>query len=50
LIDPNDQMSYQISFSSARFPDCGSLHPGDHVMVTAAYNGTGFVASTIAAN
>jgi hypothetical protein len=50
LSDPSDQKSYQISFSSALFPESRALHPGDHVMVTAAYNGTGFVASAIAAN
>jgi hypothetical protein len=50
LIDPADQTSYQISFNSVLFPQCRTLHPGDRVMVAAGYNGTGFVASTIAAN
>jgi hypothetical protein len=50
LVDPDDQRSYQISFKSSLFPECRTLHPGDRVMVTAAYNGTGFIASTIAAN
>lgn len=50
LIDPRDQRSYQISFNPALFPEGHSLHPGNHVLVTAAYNGTGFVASAIAAD
>jgi hypothetical protein len=50
LTDPSDQKSYQISFSTALLPESRALHPGDHVMVTAAYNGTGFVASAVAAN
>jgi hypothetical protein len=50
LVDPNDQRSYQITFRSALFPQSRNLHPGDHVMVTATYNGAGFMASAIAAN
>lgn len=50
LVDPSSQQSYQISFGSALFSQSRNLHPGDHVMVTAIYNGTGFVASTIGAN
>jgi hypothetical protein len=50
LVDPTDQKSYQISFDSALFPESRTLHPGDRVMVTAVYNGTGFAATTIAAN
>ncbi|MFZ0301585.1 MAG: hypothetical protein WAL75_02825 [Terracidiphilus sp.] len=50
LTDPIDHRSCQISFSSALFPQSRNLHPGDHVMVTAAFNGTGFVASMLAPN
>lgn len=50
LVNSIDQKSYQISFNSALFPESRTLHPGDRVMITAAYNGTGFVATTIAAN
>lgn len=50
LLDPSDQRSYQVSFGSALSAQTNSLHPGDHVMVTATYNGSGFVATTIAAN
>jgi hypothetical protein len=50
LVDPNAQRSYQILFRSALFPQSSNLHPGDHVLVTATYNGTTFVASALAAN
>jgi hypothetical protein len=50
LVDPNDQKTYQISFSSAHLQECRNLHVGDHVMVTATYSRIGFMASTISAN
>jgi hypothetical protein len=50
LVDPNDQRSYQILFNSALSSECRNLHPGDHILVTATYNGTGFMASTITSN
>ena len=50
LTDPIDHRSYQISFSPALFPQSRNLHLGDHVMVTATYNGTGFMASMLAPN
>jgi hypothetical protein len=50
LVDANDQKTYQISFNAVLFPESRTLHPGDHVLITATYNRTGFVATTIAAN
>ena len=50
LVDPLAQRSYQIIFHPALFPQSRNLHPGDHVLVTATYNGSGFVASSLAAN
>jgi len=50
LIDPTDHRNYKISFSSALFPQSRNLHLGDHVMVTATYNGTGFMASMLVPN
>jgi hypothetical protein len=50
LIDPSDQKSYKIMFNPVLFPEGRTLHAGDHVMVTAAFNGTAFVASAIASN
>lgn len=50
MVDPTDQKSYQISFSSALFPESRNFHPGDRVRVSARYNGTGFVATDVAAN
>jgi cold shock CspA family protein len=50
MVDPTDQKDYQISFSATRFPASRDLHPGDRVHVSAKYNGTGFVATEVAAN
>ena len=50
LVDAVDHRTYQIQFSPAIFPESRRLHPGDHVMVTATYNGSGFVASMLAGN
>jgi hypothetical protein len=50
LIDPRDQASYQISFDSAHVPASYNLHLEDHVTVTAKYDGTRYVASSIAAD
>ncbi len=50
LVNSTDQQTYQITFSSALLPANSSLHVGDRVMVTAAYNGASFRASSIAAD
>lgn len=50
LMDPNDEKDYRILFNPSAFPASHSLHPGDHVRVTAEYNGNGFVARELAAN
>jgi len=50
LVNSTDQKSYQISFNSTLLPRSRTLHSGDRVMVTAAYNGTCYMASSIAAD
>jgi hypothetical protein len=50
LVNSTDQKSYEISFRSTALPEGHTLRTGDHVMVTAAYNGSSFMASSIAAN
>jgi hypothetical protein len=47
LVDPRDDKSYQISFSAARMPNAGNLHTGDHVRVTASFDGNHYVATDI---
>jgi len=47
LVDPRDEKSYQITFDSARLPTSRNLHVGDHVMVTASFDGIRYVASAI---
>jgi hypothetical protein len=47
LIDPRDQKRYQISFDPARFPITETLHVGDNVRVSAAYEGTQYSAADI---
>ncbi|HVU47113.1 MAG TPA: hypothetical protein VHD85_13365 [Terracidiphilus sp.] len=50
LVDPRDQKQYQVSFNASLFPASRTLHAGDHVRVSARYDGAGFVASEMAAN
>jgi hypothetical protein len=50
LVDTADEKTYQIGFSSARIPETQNLHTGDHVIVTANFDGTHYVASAITIN
>jgi hypothetical protein len=50
LIDPVDEKTYQVSFDAANFPSAQNLHSGDHIMVTADFNGDHYVASSITLN
>ncbi|HEY1985614.1 MAG TPA: hypothetical protein VGG85_09400 [Terracidiphilus sp.] len=47
LVDPRDQQSYQIAFDPAVIPAVESLHNGDHVRVTASFDGTLYTAQDI---
>jgi hypothetical protein len=50
VVDPRDEKSYKITFDPARFPVSKDLHEGANVRVTASFDGTHYVASTITAN
>jgi hypothetical protein len=47
LVDARDDRTYRISFNPARFPVSRYLHQGDHVSVTANFDGASYVASSI---
>lgn len=47
LVDPRDEKTYQVSFDSSLFPASQNLHPGDHIMINAVFDGTHYVASAI---
>jgi hypothetical protein len=48
LADPSNEKSYQLSFDPAQFPVSRNLHLGEHVKVTANFNGARYVANAIA--
>ncbi len=48
LADPSNDKSYQLSFDPAQVPLSRNLHLGEHVRVTASFNGTHYVTSAIA--
>jgi len=50
LVDPLDQKTYRVFFSSAQIPATSTLHTGDHVIVTAQFDGAHYVASAITVN
>jgi hypothetical protein len=50
LLDPRDDKSYRISFSSLRLPVSRNLHTGDHIQVSAVFDGAHYVAQTITPN
>ena len=47
LIDPRDQKRYQISFDPARLPVTETLHVGDRIRVSAAFDGVSYSAVEI---
>jgi hypothetical protein len=50
LTDPLDDKAYEVSFDSARLPATSSLHDGDHIRVSATFDGARYVANEIAVN
>ena len=48
VIDPRDERNYEIAFDPSRFPASQTLHEGDNVRVTATFDGSRYVASSIA--
>jgi hypothetical protein len=47
LVDPADNNTYQISFDTASLPSMRTLRPGNHVMVTATFDGAHYMANAI---
>jgi len=47
LVDPRDGKSYAIHFESRQLPASQTLHEGDHIIVTARYDGSRYVASEL---
>jgi hypothetical protein len=47
LVDAQDGQAYRIFFNPAQFPVSRNLHQGDHVAVTANFDGARYVASSI---
>jgi hypothetical protein len=47
LVDPRDQKSYEISFDPGRFTSTETLHVGDQLRVSAAFDGTHYSAVDI---
>jgi len=50
LVDPRDDKSYQIYFNSAHLAVSKNLHVGDHIIVTAIFDGTRYAARAITMN
>jgi hypothetical protein len=50
ILDPRDDKSYRISFSSSRQPVSRNLHTGDRVTISAVYDGIHYVAQSINPN
>jgi hypothetical protein len=47
LVDQRDGKSYAIHFDSRQLPASQNLHEGDHLRVTATYDGTRYVANEL---
>jgi hypothetical protein len=50
VIDPRDERNYEIAFDPSRFPTSQTLHEGDNVRISATFDGSRYVASSIALN
>ena len=50
VIDPRDEKAYQILFDTSKFPISETLHEGDNVRVAATFDGSRYVANSIASN
>ena len=50
LVDPRDEKGYEVSFSSSLLPASQNLHPGDHVVIDADFDGKRYAASAITIN
>jgi hypothetical protein len=50
VTDPRDEKTYQIIFDPSRVPTSQTLHEGDNIRVAATYDGSRYVANSIALN
>jgi len=50
LTDPQGDQSYQVSFDAAKLPASRKLREGEHLRITANFDGTRYVASALAAD
>jgi hypothetical protein len=50
LADPRDDKTYEVHFSSASLQTSTKLHLGDHITVTANFDGGRYVAKAISSN
>jgi len=50
LIDPRDEKMYQIVFDPSKFPASQTLHEGDNIRVSAIFDGSRYLANSIAPN
>src|SRR3569833_1237718 len=47
VLDPRDDQTYQIGFNPGSLSSIQNIHPGQHVRVSAAYDGTRYIAENI---
>ncbi len=47
LTDPRDERNYTVSFDPAALPGAGELHPGEHIIVHATFDGTRYNAVSL---
>jgi hypothetical protein len=49
VLDPRNDQTYQIAFNPGSLSSIQNIHPGQHVRITAAYDGTRYLAETVTA-
>jgi len=47
VLDPRDDQTYQVGYNSASLSSMPNVHPGEHVRITAAYDGKRYVAQSV---
>jgi hypothetical protein len=47
VLDPRDDQTYQIGFNPGSLSSIQNIHPGQHVRVTAAYDGSRYIAENV---
>lgn len=49
VLDPRNDQTYQVGFNPGSLPSIQNIHPGQHVRITAAYDGTRYIAENVSA-